>query len=339
MDKRPTIQPMEKIKLFDTETGEGMGGITNLTTIGLGSIVKRNNQWEIFLGGREKHSKIIHTFSATLPPDESLSSTNWTIQSFPQDPTVAEPLAASPAPTAWDATGFHCPSYVRGWDPTLLQGAGAWQERIYYASCREWNMAGPYAIGFLEWDGVKWKRYGEPVLQASEPWEFSSVQEPNVIYYEGKWRMWYCAGPNEAQHYLLGYAESEDGKSAWKNRKIFFSADGFDACVLARHDRFDMLLARLYLTPTYQEARDNSGLWWLSASHLAEALEQWSEPIQILKANDGTPWHNGGVWKPTFHYDDVSRKFYVFFDANCLPKPGAFFGNLTVGRLAFRVLE
>ena len=89
----------------------------------------------------------------------------------------------------WDRNGGrHCPSYVKGWDARKDE----WVERIYYAAAAE-NLWGPYTIGFLQWDGEKWVDHPEPAFTANEEWEHGSVHEPNLIYHEGKWKMWYVA--------------------------------------------------------------------------------------------------------------------------------------------------
>src|SRR5262249_24325144 len=141
-----------------------------------------------------------------------------------------------PAPDAWDATGFHCPSYARGWNPLLHGGKGGWQERIYYASCQQWSLEGPYAIGCVEWDGTAWVRRAEPVFKGVESWENNNVAEQYVIYRDGAWRMWYCAAP--PNQYLIGYAESPDGLSGWTKRAPFFSQEIFDATVVHINDRY-----------------------------------------------------------------------------------------------------
>ena len=109
----------------------------------------------------------------------------------------------------WDGNGGrHCPSYVKGWDPSKDE----WVERIYYAGAAE-NLWGPYTIGFLEWDGETWIDQPEPVFTANEEWEHGSVYEPNLIYHDGKWKMWYVAGSNHEDYLVQGYAESEDGST------------------------------------------------------------------------------------------------------------------------------
>ena len=85
-----------------------------------------------------------------------------------------------------------------------------WVERIYYAGAAE-NLWGPYTIGFLQWDGEHWIDQPPPVFTAKEDWEHGSVYEPNLIYHDGKWKMWYVAGSNQEDYLVHGYAESEDG--------------------------------------------------------------------------------------------------------------------------------
>ena len=85
-------------------------------------------------------------------------------------------------------------------------------ERIYYAGAAE-NLWGPYTIGFLQWNGETWIDQPEPCFVANEDWEHGSVYEPNLIYHDGKWKMWYVAGSNQADYLVHGYAESEDGST------------------------------------------------------------------------------------------------------------------------------
>jgi predicted GH43/DUF377 family glycosyl hydrolase len=63
------------------------------------------------------------------------------------------------------------------------------------------------------WDGEKWRAQPEPVFIAHEEWEHGSVYEPNLIYHDGKWKMWYVAGSNQEDYLVHGYAESEDGST------------------------------------------------------------------------------------------------------------------------------
>jgi hypothetical protein len=63
----------------------------------------------------------------------------------------------------------------------------------------------------------------------------AGVYEPNVIYRDGKWRMWYVIGPPDAgQKMAHGYAESADGND-WSHKKIYWPAEEniFDYQVVA----------------------------------------------------------------------------------------------------------
>ncbi len=125
---------------------------------------------------------------------------------------------------------------MKGWDPQR----GGWVERIYYAGGAE-NVWGPYTIGYLEWDGARWVDQPEPVFVANEEWERGSVYEPNLVYADGKWKMWYVAGSNQADYIVQGVAESEDGRTGWSKHQIFFPPEEkvFDFCVVAVKDGYE----------------------------------------------------------------------------------------------------
>ena len=167
-----------------------------------------------------------------------LSATGW---------KITRDAAGKPAPVAgrnpswtWDGNGGrHCPSHVKGWDPAKSE----WVERIYYAGAAD-NLWGPYTIGFLQWDGDKWIDQPEPAFAANEDWEHGSVYEPNLIYHDGKWKMWYVAGSNQEDYLVHGYAESEDGCTGWSKHAVFAPPEMkmFDFCVRQRggHIRRDI---------------------------------------------------------------------------------------------------
>ncbi|HVI80955.1 MAG TPA: hypothetical protein VM715_22955, partial [Candidatus Acidoferrum sp.] len=71
-----------------------------------------------------------------------------------------------------------------------MRARGVWVERIYYAGGAE-QVWGPYTIGYLEWDGTGWVDQHRPVFNPEEEWEHGSVYEPNLVYADGKWKMWY----------------------------------------------------------------------------------------------------------------------------------------------------
>ncbi len=317
MKQAKSVTVLDKVKLFDAKTREGLGEITNLGTIADPCVVKRENQWWMFLGGMDKHAHVVHLCSATLPEGLPLSSPNWTITTDPSDPQRAVPLVPDPKPSVWDAA--------------LQGGKGGWQERIYYASSKIWNLEGPYAIECLDWNGVAWIRHEEPAFQGVELWEHNNVAEQNVIYYDGAWRMWYCAA--QSNRHAIGYAESKDGKSGWEKRSLFYPQGAFDAPIVHVDDHYEMLAAR---SPDFYTVSPESGLWWSHADHPSENPKDWSEPVQLLKADDGTRWHRNGVWKPTFHADEQTPgRRYVFF--NGLYQDAQAPLDVSIGRLEWRV--
>ena len=230
---------------------------------------------------------------------------------------------------AWDGPGGrHCPAYVKGWDPRKSE----WVERIYYAGAAE-SLWGPYTIGFVEWDGRKWVDRAEPAFAANEEWERGSVYEPNLIYHDGKWKMWYVAGSNQEDYLVQGYTESEDGISGWSQHAIFAPPEMkmFDFCVRPRGKSFDAIFACVWVregTPPPE-----TGLWWCRADRPSRALSKWSQPIQIMTA-EPRGWHSG-PWKPSFQFHgQVEERALVFFDGLYRTSdPGPFPFAFTLGCL------
>jgi hypothetical protein len=205
-------------------------------------------------------------------------------------------------------------------------------ERIYYAGAAE-NLWGPYRIGFLQWDGEKWADQPGPVFAANEDWEHGSVYEPNLIYHDQKWKMWYVAGSNQEDYLVQGYAESEDGSTGWSKHEVFAPAEMkmFDFCVRQRGDAFDAIYARVWVkggTPPPE-----TGLWWCRALRPSGRFSAWTEPIQIMTAED-RGWHSG-PWKPSFQFHpENGERALVFFDGLYRTSdPGPFPFAFTLGCL------
>jgi hypothetical protein len=293
-----------ELKIFDPrDPTTGSGGAELLDA----SVVLRGDQWWMYLAGQAAGYGPTEIYSASLAPGAQLSATGWTITRS-ADARVT-PLAGQNASRGWDGNGGrHCPSYVKGWDP----GKSKWVERIYYAGAAE-NLWGPYTIGFLEWDGERWVDQNQPVFVANEEWERGSVYEPNLIYHDGKWKLWYVAGSNQQDYLVHGYAESEDGLTGWSKHAIFAPPEMkmFDFCVRQRAGGFDAIFARVWVkegTPA-----PDTGLWWCSAERPSSRLLDWSQPVQIMTAED-RGWHSG-PWKPSLAFDDQSgERALLFFD-------------------------
>ena len=135
--------------------------------------------------------------------------------------------------------------------------------------------------------------------------------------------MWYCAA--QSNRYAIGYAQSQDGRSA-----LSFSRKGaFDAAIVHVNDHYEMIAA---CSPDFYTVTAESGLWWSYADYPSENPKEWSEPVQLLKADDGTLWHRNGIWKPTFHFDEQAPdRRYVFFNGLYQDAHAPF--DVSIGRL------
>lgn len=315
--------PGAETKIFDPRDPSTAGGDELLDA----SVVKRTDRWWMYLAGQASGFGATDIYSASLPTGALLSATGWKPTRSAQVELV--PVAERRLSSAWDGKGGrHCPSYVRGWD----QRKGDWVERIYYAGAAE-NLWGPYTIGFLEWDGVQWQDRPEPVFRANEDWEHGSVYEPNLIYRDGKWKMWYVAGSNQEDYLVQGYAESEDGKSGWSKHTLFAPTEMrmFDFCVRQRGDAFDAIFSRVWVkegTPPPQ-----TGLWWSRAKTPSSRLSDWGQPVQIMTAED-RGWHSG-PWKPSLQFhEQIEERALIFFDGLYRTSdPGPFPFAFTLGCL------
>jgi len=312
---------LRETKIFDPRDGStGSGGAELLDP----SVVKRGDRWWMTLAGQAHGFGPPQIYSAELPAGAPLSASGWTLART-ETGDVA-PLAPESRTGAWDGDGGrHCPSYVKGWDPR----AGKWVERIYYAGAREY-IWGPYTIGYVEWDGAEWVEGENPVFHANEEWEHGSVYEPNLIYHDGKWKMWYVAGANRDDYLVHGYAESEDGR-AWGKHRAFAPAEMkmFDFCVRPHGDGFAAAFTRVWVAQS--EAPAETGLWLCRANSASGVLADWGEPVQMMTAED-RGWHKG-PFKPSLVFDEQQpgRAFVFFGGSYRTSDPGPFPFAFTTG--------
>lgn len=316
-------------KVFDPrDASTGLGGAELLDP----SVVKRGDQCWIYLAGQAHGNGATEIYSASLPPKSPLSAAGWELTRSAVG--ELEPVAGRSYSGRWDGKGGrHCPSYVKGWDPRRA----TWVERIYYAGAAE-NLWGPYTIGFLEWDGEKWIDQPDPVFIPDEEWEHGSVYEPNLIYHDGKWKVWYVAGSNHEDYLVHGYAESEDGRSGWTKHEVFAPPEMkmFDFCVRKRGEAFDAIFARVWVRGGTQP--QETGQWWCRAGTPSGKFSNWSEPVQIMTSED-RGWHSG-PWKPAFQFDEqTGERALVFFDGSYRTSdPGPFPFAFTLGCLEIDLL-
>jgi hypothetical protein len=270
------------------------------------AIFTRDGRWWMCVASEVAGRPGIQLATASLPHGTPLSAAGWRLTADAADSSRIAVLPQERS-AAWDLRGGrHCPSYVRGWDPSLNQ----WVERIYYAGAAE-HLWGPYAIGYLEWDGERWIDQPAPAFVATEPWERGSVYEPNLIYADGKWRLWYVAGANHDDYLVHGYAESDDGRGGWSEPRIFAPPDMkmFDFHVRPAGAGYEAIFSRVCLRGTPPA---DSGLWRCRCATASSRLSDWSAPQQILTAAD-RGWH-AGPWKPCAA--DAGDRTFVFFSGS-----------------------
>ena len=322
MDEPTKVVARTELKIFDPrDSSTGSDGAELIDA----SVALRGDQWLLYLAGQAHGYGAPNLYSASLSPGAPLSATGWDIVRDAGGELV--PIAGNAFSAAWDGKGGrHCPAYVKGWDP----GKSQWVERVYYAGAAT-NLWGPYAIGYLEWDGKQWADQPQPTFAANEDWEHGSVYEPNLIYHDGKWKMWYVAGSNHEDYLVQGYAESEDGRTSWSKHVAVAPPEFkmFDFCVRPRGESFDAIFARVWVgegTPPPE-----TGLWWCSADAPSAMFSEWSPPVQIMTAED-RGWHTG-PWKPSFQFKDkIAGRALVFFDgAYRTSDPGPFPFAFTLG--------
>jgi hypothetical protein len=336
MSENARVTILRETKIFDP--ADRFGAVTDAEQVTDASVVKRGGQWWMALAGRVHGRAGIQVFSASLPAGAPLGASGWTIDAEPGNASRTAMLAGQERSAGWDLKGGrHCPAYMRGWDPKR----GAMVERIYYAGGAE-NLWGPYTIGFLEWDAAsgRWRDFEDPVFRATEEWERGSVYEPNLVWADGKWRMWYVAGSNGADYLVQCYTESEDGASGWSKPRMVFAPEEkvFDFCAVKVRDGWEAVFSRVHVGAGASPAQ--TGLWWCrsGAEVPSPRMEDWSEPMQILTAED-RGWRTG-PWKPSLVVDegDVGKR-WCFFDG-IYKRPGdagPFPFNFTLGCLEFRV--
>jgi hypothetical protein len=105
----------------------------------------------------------------------------------------------------------------------------------------------------------------------------------------------------------------------------------FDFCVRERAGGFDAIFARVWVGDG--PPRSGTGLWWCRAERPSGTLSDWTEPIQIMTAED-CGWHSG-PWKPSFQFDEQNAdRALVFFDGLYRTSdPGPFPVAFTLGCL------
>ena len=333
--ERLDLVPNAIVPVFDGLTGYGkISRVRDFTDI---TLARRGNQWWMYGAGLiTEPSPGINLVSAFLAAGAPLRAAGWSMTTLPGKEDQAAALMPAAGAGHWD-TGRHCPCYVRGWDASASDGKGAWRERLYYAGSAT-TFGEPYTIGFAEWDGSRWTPQEAPCLKASEPWEHGNVAEPNVIFHDDRWHMWYCAGPDAQMRYAQGHAVSDDGTNWWQ-RSVFFPLEQevLDYSVIAANGRYEAVFARGNPNSSHRGPKD--GLWWSYAAKSPETVESWSDPQRIFSVTPAMPaWCADAIWKPSFRYDENDPTLmWLFFDGAAAGTGGR--PVFSVGATEFRLVR
>jgi hypothetical protein len=125
--------------------------------------------------------------------------------------------------------------------------------------------------------------------------------------------MWYVAGSNQEDYLVQGFSESTDGRTNWTKHKIFAPPELklFDFRVIPSKAGYEAVFSRVWLAPS--ATSPETGLWYCRCDHPADELSRWSEPVQLMTA-ENCGWHSG-PWKPSVHHSETdSNRLLVFFD-------------------------
>lgn len=180
----------------------------------------------------------------------------------------------------------------------------------------------PYGKGYLMWytgqwgengkikyscigiaksdDGIHFKRIQEdPVLVAETDFEKESVMDPFVMFEDGKFRMWYCAGETYEPDGIC-YAESDDGIH-WKKYEqnpIFtcapeneYEQNRIGAChILKEEDRYLMFYIGYW----------NIDTACICAAYSKDGITNWKRVPEnpLVTPTPGT-WDESSCYKPT----------------------------------------
>ncbi len=152
-------------------------------------------------------------------------------------------------------------------------------------------------------DGLVWtkKNNGDPVLEHGPPGTFDStkVDHPAVLFFDGKFHMWYTAGDAGSQ-YKIGYATSEDGID-WTREN-----DARPVLGPGAKGKFD---DRVVLHPAV--VRDEAGLlhMWYNGDG-----PQKSFRVGHATSRDGIQWERQNDGDPVLEPSEVGgrKELYVY---------------------------
>ena len=304
---------------------DGYAPIRNLIGIGDPNVHLIDGKWTMFIGGFQTNFKN-NIFSVHLDEDKGLDDTGrWNIDTQTKKHHKAKPLVPQPAKGEWDAYGLHEPCYVEGADVD-----GRILRRVYYtgrATAKVHDAGSVFAIGFLEFKDDSWQRGVGPVITGDK--QNPSVLGPKVIYDKGVWKIWYRATPLEPVKGIypvssIYYAESKDGIT-WSKPSVFFDAS-HEVSHAYVHKVGEVYLMLTSTSPNifHETPYPPQKLWLRTATHPSGNANDWSDPIELMDANDGEQWYGDGFFGSSLVAGE-DGKLHIFFAG--VNKPVNWFGD------------
>lgn len=224
----------------------------------------------------------------------STDGINWDRQNGWSSTIGADAWASS---TSWDKGGI-----ARGISVIYKDGI----YHLWYAGTNENNLAiNPYwRIGYAtSMDGINWTKQnnGNPVIVPTKSWELNNVSYPNVLYENGKYKMWYAAGLGDSGNQIV-YATSTDGiiwdKPENENPVLTRSPSGFDSGNII--SPFVMKDGKIYKMWYSGFGNTGSGYAWRIgyATKSADLILDVPNLKQIAEPWQDDTYDSANIWNP-----------------------------------------
>lgn len=150
-------------------------------------------------------------------------------------------------------------------------------------------------VGVVWFPALPMSRAWTPVLTVSEAWEQTAIQEPNVLYRDGLYRMWYTGG---WEHTSIGYAESVDGLHFHKypqpvlgNGAGSFSGSAAHFSVIWHSGQYIMYFADLNDPAGEHAAVSTDGIHFTSPVDILSPGDADTSLANTTVWDDDTGWH------------------------------------------------
>jgi len=172
-----------EVKIFDPhDASMNLAGAEVLDP----TVVKRANQWWMYLAGQAHGYGSTDIYSASLPPEAPLSSTGWILTRTPAEDLQA--VAPRNLSRPWDGKGGrHCPSFVKGMgcSKEAVGRAMREQRRIFGGHTRESLLSAASGIGLqhpnssAEYRRLNDRRFHSGVPRFCGPATYQSLHLPS----------------------------------------------------------------------------------------------------------------------------------------------------------------